>query len=348
MEWKQVREGNALVNVPEAKIVSKEMPVFYNPVMALNRSLAIMLLKARGRRGLQIADPLAGSGIRALRFLKELPAGTIKNLFVNDANPRFPALFRKALKQNNILPSRVIVGNTDASVFLLQHAGFDYIDIDPFGSPNPFLDAACKRIARNGILALTATDTAALTGTYPAACKRKYDSAPLRNELMHEIGIRILVRKAQLIGAQYEKALRPILCYATAHYYRVYFLCEKSKKDVDAVLSQHGMFETAGPLWQGRLWDATLVRKMLRQADSEEQKLLSLIAQEAAIPTIGFFDIHKECKRLHISAPKTENVMRRIRTQGYPVAQTHFSPTGVRTTIPRKEFVRLLRKKLIF
>ena len=37
---------------------------------------------------------------------------------------------------------------------------FDYIDIDPFGSPNPFLAAAIGRITRNGIVAVTATDTA--------------------------------------------------------------------------------------------------------------------------------------------------------------------------------------------
>ncbi|MCU0373510.1 MAG: ATP-binding protein, partial [Ignavibacteria bacterium] len=42
--------------------------------------------------------------------------------------------------------------------------GFDYIDIDPFGSPCPFLDAAIKRLSRGGILAVTATDTSALAG----------------------------------------------------------------------------------------------------------------------------------------------------------------------------------------
>ena len=73
----------------------------------------------------------------------------------------------------------------------MNSTGFDYIDVDPFGSPNPFLDAAIKRIARDGILAVTATDTAPLCGTYTNACRRKYWAVPLRNELMHEIGIRI-------------------------------------------------------------------------------------------------------------------------------------------------------------
>ena len=43
---------------------------------------------------------------------------------------------------------------------ILHSKGFDYIDLDPFGSPNIFLDSAVKRLGRNGILAVTATDTA--------------------------------------------------------------------------------------------------------------------------------------------------------------------------------------------
>ena len=47
---------------------------------------------------------------------------------------------------------------------------------------------------------------------------------------MHETGIRILIRKIQLIGAQYNKALTPIFSYSKEHYFRVFLKCEKGKE----------------------------------------------------------------------------------------------------------------------
>ena len=40
--------------------------------------------------------------------------------------------------------------------------GWHWIDIDPFGSPVPFLDTAIQALARRGVLEVSATDTAAL------------------------------------------------------------------------------------------------------------------------------------------------------------------------------------------
>ena len=68
-----IEEGKAKVRVPKpAKVVSKEMPVFYNPVMKLNRDISVLLLNAIDKKGLRIADILAASGIRSIRFIKEL------------------------------------------------------------------------------------------------------------------------------------------------------------------------------------------------------------------------------------------------------------------------------------
>ena len=48
------------------------MEVFYNPIMGSNRSISILLLNTISNSQMNIAAPLAGSGIRSLRFLKEL------------------------------------------------------------------------------------------------------------------------------------------------------------------------------------------------------------------------------------------------------------------------------------
>ncbi len=237
--------------LPE-KDVHRKMDVFYNPQMKSNRNISVLLLNCLDNKEMNIALPLAGSGIRGLRFLQELKKGKMERLLVNDKKENFVKVFNDNLKLNNIgnkaneeKQDRIIVKNEDAEHFLLnQHTEdfcgyFDYIDIDPFGTPNPFLSAAVARIKRGGIIAITATDTAALTGTYPKVTKRKYWATSLKNYLMHETGLRILIRKVQLQGIQFDKALTPILSYHKDHYFRVYFKSEKGKEKCDDLLRKH-------------------------------------------------------------------------------------------------------------
>ena len=365
-----INEGNAELKIAVAGKISKEMPVFYNPVMKLNRDISVLLLNSVDKKGLQIADPLAGTGVRSIRFLLELKKNKIKAISINDYSKEAVRLIKENLKLNKIkLNNKIIIKNEDANIFLLSSTGFDYIDIDPFGSPNFMLDSAVKRLARDGILAVTATDTAPLCGTYPTACLRKYWAIPLRNELMHEIGLRILIKKIQLIGAQYEKALTPIFSYYKYHYFRVFLRCEKGKKDVDKVIEQHGMFENAGPLWLGPLFDKLLVKKINKMSemlcisehtqkslifddssiikkmgDKELVKLLSIIKNESKINTIGFYDIHEICKKYKIKQiPKKESIIKKIKKSGYKAAETHFNPNGIRSDIPSNKLLRIIQ-----
>ncbi len=385
-----ITEGGARGEVHLAATVSKEMEVFYNPVMKLNRDVSVLLLKTlgeqrrqaeiisldeRGRgvgeakndgrvsdgekrnerererkkrgkgldegsirgfsveawRGWRIGSPLAGSGIRECRFLVELEEGLVESVSANDQAEEAVALIRKNIELNEekLTCEEIEVSCAEANRFLLESTGFSYIDVDPFGTPNPFLDAAVKRLQRDGILAVTATDTSALSGTYPDACRRKYWAEPMRNHLMHEAGIRILIRKVQLIGAQYEKLLLPIYCFSKDHYLRVFFLCQKhGRKEVANLLTAHRYLHhcpfclsttmsdencaeccvrrtlTAGPLWSGLLWNAELAEAMAlmnaswRHGQPENQGLLETIAAEARAPVIGFYPFNLVRQRL--------------------------------------------------
>jgi len=59
-----VKEGLAKIEVPEARVISKDMGVFYNTVMSVNRDISILLLNSIKEKNLQIADVLAASGVR--------------------------------------------------------------------------------------------------------------------------------------------------------------------------------------------------------------------------------------------------------------------------------------------
>ncbi|MBS3123882.1 hypothetical protein J4437_04575 [Candidatus Woesearchaeota archaeon] len=219
-------------------------------------------------------------------------------------------------------------------------------------TPNPFLNSAVAKIKRDGILAITATDTAALTGTYPQVTKRKYWATSQKNYLMHETGLRILIRKIQLQSIQFDKALVPILAYHKDHYFRVFFRSEKGKEKCDELIKQHLYFlfcphclnfktsrfnkETcickreftfAGPLWAGDLSDTILLEKMVKENTfPEEQQFLELLLGESRIKTVGFLDLHVMAHKEKRDAEPMEVALLRLKG-----VRTHFSLTGIKT-----------------
>jgi tRNA (guanine26-N2/guanine27-N2)-dimethyltransferase len=348
--------------LPKGDIHAK-MEVFYNPVMVSNRNISILLLNSISNKSMNIALPLVGSGIRGIRFLNELKKGKMNHLFVNDIKENFPAYFSTTLSKNNLNQKKVSIFSQDANIFLMnqieqkekppKYCGFfDYIDIDPFGSPNPFLASAIARISRKGIVAVTATDTAALTGTYPKVTKRKYWARSLKNYMMHEIGLRILIRRVQLQGVQFDKALVPILSYHKGHYFRAFFQYEKGKVKCDELLAQHQYFlycskclhfevskynnkecscknklDYAGPLWTGELFDKKLITKMAKtNSFPEEQKFLDVLKEESKIDVPGFYDMHRIAKKAKTDPTKIQEFL-----QKYKGVRTHFSPTGFKS-----------------
>ncbi len=302
--------------------ISKELEVFYNPVMKFNRDVSVLLLNNSGLKNIQLADIMAGSGVRSIRFLLELKKGIVDNIFVNDYDPNFVSTFKKNLKASGVKNTKhIIITNEDANLSLLHAKGVDYVDVDPFGSPNDFLDASIVRVSRNGILGITATDTASLSGSHFDTCMRNYWARPLHTGMMHETGIRILIRKIQMLGAQHDKALIPIYSYFKDYYFRIFFKCIKGKIVSDNVLKQHKyvlycptcmnmqisnhnnvvcdlcaanshststnsknvkFMEYSGPMWTGVLQDSNLAEKIFSNNKvGEYNKFLETIMLES-------------------------------------------------------------------
>src|SRR3989338_2555325 len=296
-----ITEASATIKIPEETKISKQMEVFYNSRMKANRDITITVLNAWEKNNLQIADPFAASGIRTIRILKECKKEKVESIWLNDHSPDAIQQIKENLKQNKLnTDKRIIIEQKDANMFLLESHGFDYIDLDPFGIPVAFLDSACKRIARDGILAVTATDTSALCGSFADACKRKYAATPLRCAIMHELGLRILIKKCQEIASQYDRALYPIFSYAKDHYMRVFFKCQKGKTKANEIVEQHKIItvekNAVGPLWTGQLWDEKFIKNM-KTEEEETKKFLEIIKEEAMIQQVGFHEIHALCKR---------------------------------------------------
>ena len=82
---KSVEEGLCKIEFPEFDKVSSKAPVFYNPHMELNRDLSILAIQVfqkRQKRDINICDLFGGSGIRGVRYKKEITG--VDTVFIND------------------------------------------------------------------------------------------------------------------------------------------------------------------------------------------------------------------------------------------------------------------------
>lgn len=99
---------------------------------------------------------------------------------------------------------------------------FDVIDLDPYGCPSIFLDAAVQAVKNNGLLLVTATDMAVLAGNCPETCYTKYGAISLRIRSCHEMALRILLQCIESHANRYGRYIEPLLSISADFYIRVF------------------------------------------------------------------------------------------------------------------------------
>lgn len=370
IDFLYIKEGQIRIKIPQFDKVTSKAPVFFNPVMELNRDLSVVALTMyRQLKGddMTICDAFGGSGIRGIRYAKEIDGVSLA--VVNDLNPLAVKLANENIQQNGL--TNVKACREDANLILRKCKGkFDVVDIDPFGTPSPYVESAAASLKAGGLICVTATDTSALCGTYKKPCIRKYGAKPLRNEYCHETGLRILAGFLCRTFSKYKKCLDFQFSHSTEHYMRLYAMIDKGAKNTDESLENLGyiahcpkclnrqifkgmtpkisidcpdcgeVWNVGGPLWCGEMQNSEFLSGMLDMIPEMEinqkkevTKLLEkCLAESDAPPT--FYDIHAICRKLKISAPPLEGVINLINDGGYIVTRTHFNPNGLKTDAP--------------
>ena len=197
--------------------------------------------------GLVILDALAASGLRSIRYWKEIPG--VKHVTINDldaaaverahANLRENELTEVHVTDNTDRPYGICVNHGDAThemylsrrpqqlkpdaVSSKQLTRWDVIDLDPYGSVAPFLDAAIQAVEDGGMLNITCTDMAALGGSHPETCYGRYAAFPIqRAGYLQELALRILWYSIASTAAKYGRTVKPILSVGMDFYVRVF------------------------------------------------------------------------------------------------------------------------------
>ncbi|KKM71932.1 hypothetical protein LCGC14_1425610 [marine sediment metagenome] len=396
-----VREGNTKIFIhknDKNTTPSKSMAVFYNKKMEINRDISNIAVLAYNKlfneSPLIIVDAMAGSGVSSIRLLKECK--NIKKIYINDINPFAVEIIYKNLNLNEIKydSEQLVVSKKDA-IFLFSEISQNskmspenkqpkpnVISIDPFGTPNLYLDGAFKSIQKkDGLLCVTATDTAVLFGIKSKTCIRKYMSKPLRTEYNKEIGARILIHFISRIANVNKMGIIPILTFYKSHFIRVFCLTFKNQNEIFKYFKSYGYIihcnncgyratfkasplsiekecptcknfskmEYAGPLWIDKIHDLKFVKKMIKineklklKNNKRIDKLLNLIKEELDMP-ISYYNIHKLSKELKIPIiPKLDTLITTIRKIGYCASRTHFDYLSIKTTMDLESLRRVL------
>jgi tRNA (guanine26-N2/guanine27-N2)-dimethyltransferase len=289
---------------------STSLPVFYNPRMRLNRDLSVLFLSAYMKKHSieSMCEPLTGSGVRTLRYLNECHGDFYAKMF--DANPLAVETARKNVENLN-LAGRAEVMHGDAKLLLLSESRgkrFDFVDVDPFGTPAPYLNAAIQSLSpKGGLLAVTATDMPVLCGVYPKIALRRYGGFSTRAPFTHEIAVRLLNGLIYSLAGLNDCSMKPLVVLSTDHYIRTWVRIEANRTEANRQTSQLGTIQyclgcmhsesipasrtfkpesfnhkiddckgpvkVAGPLWNGPLFSEKLLNDSLRLFEKDDQDI---------------------------------------------------------------------------
>jgi tRNA (guanine26-N2/guanine27-N2)-dimethyltransferase len=390
-----ITEGKAHVLVPKLSAFKQQpsdyapskAPVFYNPVMELNRDLSILAYRAyqhKVNRDIKVCEPLTSTGIRAVRLASEIPG--IKQVVASDINTRAFQLAEHNVHING-LKARVEVKHKDANCLLSCYGAprkrFDVVDVDPFGSPVPYLDSAVRALRNHGVLAATATDLAPLCGVHAKACVRKYGGKPLRTEYCQELAVRLLAGCVAATAAKQDIGVHVFFSHSTDHYIRVYAEIGYGAQKADASVktlgyilhcfnclhreTTHRPFDLriekcpecgskmnwAGPLWLGKIFDKRFCELMTEENSRVALRnsvkignLLSLALEEADAPAT-YYVLDKISHKLTLPVPSVAVMQGILRDKGFQVFLTHFNSCGVRTDASALVMQELLRSVVV-
>lgn len=384
----EIKEGKTSLLVPSSALsqsVPPKNPAFFNPNAKWNRDISMLVYKVytSSLKNKTLADSICGVGARGLRASVEVPQ--IETIYFNDLNPIAIEFAKESAKLNQV-QDKCIFKTNEVCKFLnfeeREIRRFDIVDLDPFGSPSPYVDCVLRSVSNGGLISITATDTAVLCGVYPSVCYRKYYGFPIRSEYSNEIGVRLLVSFIALNATRFDLSVVPYFCHSNLHYLRVYLKiifssslantvsskigfikhCQKCKsRRVEKIREQNLVCDLcgtkcimAGPLWIDSIFDSDFVNSMLNELKNSENstsprndhnrllKMMQICTSELPIP--AYFETDSIASSAKKSSISLDKVISTLASNGFQSSKTTMNEKGFKTNASPKEIIELLYK----
>ncbi|EGS21954.1 N,N-dimethylguanosine tRNA methyltransferase-like protein [Thermochaetoides thermophila DSM 1495] len=197
----------------------------------------------------RILDALSASGLRALRYAQEVPFAT--SVTANDLLKTAAEAIERNVMHNGLVGKiRITVDDAIAHMYEVvvkdlrrvhlsggkpgPSEKYDVIDLDPYGSAAPFLDAAVQAVRDDGgLLCITCTDSGVWASNgYPEKCYSLYGGIPVKGWYSHEVGLRLILHAIEAAANKYGLAMEPLLSLSVDFYCRVFVRIRKSPATV--------------------------------------------------------------------------------------------------------------------
>jgi tRNA (guanine26-N2/guanine27-N2)-dimethyltransferase len=385
-------EGNTKLLVPTASLSKQappKSPAFFNPSAKLSRDISIIAYRAflqdasKNKNKKSFGDPLSGVGARALRVAVEVPE--INEVHINDINPLAIELSKKSARLNFVI-KKCNFSVSEACKFLLSYHTksenrFGIVDLDPFGSPAPYIDCVIRSVTNSGLISVTATDTAVLCGVYKDVCFRKYYARPIRCHYANEVAIRIILSLIGLTSSRLGLSIDPLFAHSYSQYIRAYVRVKLSNTEANNVHQKLGFlnhcqncgnrtiskehnkseicslcgrsFKVGGQLWISTLFDKSFVEKMQRNSPKKLGKGLennhavndsfldTCLKEDDDIPY--YFVTDEIASKLKTSPHPVGNTIERLARSGYRASKSSFNTRGFKTDARINDILDLLR-----
>ncbi len=313
--------------------------------MALDRDLGVAFVRAVREAGRGPGDGwevTASTGVRGLRLVHEA-RGFRSFLFTETNRTTFEVLAR------NVAEVPAASARLADGAELPPPGSFDYVDVDPYGSPLRFLRAALAAVRTEGILAVSATDLPVLAGAQPEAARRRYGAEPVHGRLGPEGALRILLMVLAREARSGARTVRPLLAYVGGHHVRAYVRLVDPPVGPDPVGTiasdswdgpPLGARGPAGPLWTGPIVDPEIASRLAVPPTAAHPRdlavLLERLREDAAIVRPFYYEPNVLASRLALARPPpVDALVEELGARGYRAGRTHVRPEGVRTDAPR-------------
>lgn len=213
---KEVKEGK--VNIQQTNDSGTFSP-FYNPAQELNRDISVVTIasymdlileekklkeekklntsninninnkdtqKTQEEYKFTLVDVMSATGLRAVRYLKELDH--VDKIIANDLDAKAVELIKVNAEKNGDVENKIEIHQKDAAELMYTKMKyFDVVDLDPYGTAIPLIDSAVQACKNNGLVLATFTDMQVLCGCYTETCYYKYGSIPYKKPYCHEV-----------------------------------------------------------------------------------------------------------------------------------------------------------------
>ena len=108
---------------------------------------------------------------------------------------------------------------------------FDIVDLDPYGSVVPFLEASVESIRDGGLMCVTCTDTKVTCGPDISKCYYYYGTTRAKVHHFNENALRIVLNTINSAANRHCKYIEPLVSFQADFYIRVFLIVRRGKKE---------------------------------------------------------------------------------------------------------------------